>query len=284
LLIKSSRLVEEYRRFYFPDVQAIVIRRTMPFHYGWAAFLFAVTLVTGRIFNSGLPAIGILAVSALFLWLRGPACACHLHTAVRPERLPSLHRLKTARRVAEILRIHIERRQGMVESLSEYPTIPSPPPLPGSARLPSLQAARRASIKPHSALYGLLFTEAVTVALLMYMRPPWASSAIAFVSLLEFLVLLPLLAWQSGRNLHRPLKLITAAGALRWFLVHGFAWLGLYKVAIVYRTARDFNPLSVPLASGWLGWVNLISLTMTACAGLYFLWVEMRSGNRGNEG
>jgi hypothetical protein len=57
---------------------------------------------------------------AAFLWLlllayhllSGPTCICYLRTAVQFEALPSLYRIKTARKAIALLRQRIEAYQG----------------------------------------------------------------------------------------------------------------------------------------------------------------------------
>ena len=113
---------ETYKRFYFRDIQAILIRRTglrmvWGFVYGGLTALFALIAIAPREL-----VVGIIfgAFAALSLWgfihnlLAGPTCACRLRTAVQTEDLPSLVRVRQARKVLDRLRPLISEAQGQL--------------------------------------------------------------------------------------------------------------------------------------------------------------------------
>ena len=116
---------EDYRRFYYRDVQAILIRQTrvgfvLKIVLGFFAALNLSLLALGRfVWNWDPVALIPLAVSAAFWVLcffieaaAGPTCICHLRTAVQFEKLPSLFRVRKARKAIAILRSRIENAQG----------------------------------------------------------------------------------------------------------------------------------------------------------------------------
>lgn len=117
LCIYNKGYEEDYKRFYYRDVQAIVThqdnrRLIWNILFGFCAFLFALW---------GMP---FLTVSGFFLLLilinvlLGPTCTCYLKTAVSREILPSLNRLRNVNHaIAQLSRV-IEREQGQV-SLEE---------------------------------------------------------------------------------------------------------------------------------------------------------------------
>ena len=119
LLARTSFFSEEYKRFYFRDIQAVVTRRTerreilsVIFAFtaiffgvlsvftdsGWRSFLFVMT--------------GTVLFALLVNWLRGPTCVCHLRTAVQIEELSPLKRFRATRKVIERLKPNIEKAQG----------------------------------------------------------------------------------------------------------------------------------------------------------------------------
>jgi len=111
LCIYNKGYEEEYRRFYFRDIQAIIThqnnrRLVWNIIFGVFALSFAFW---------GLP---LLMVSAIFLgfilinWLRGPTCSCYVQTAVSREILPSLNRLKHVNHAITRLTRVIEQVQG----------------------------------------------------------------------------------------------------------------------------------------------------------------------------
>ena len=119
LSIDSKVFSEDYKRFYYGDIQAIITRKTA--HGKILNILLALlgglfVLLAALITEIGLVIFGILAGVTLFLllinWLRGPTCLCHLYTAVQTEKLPSLNRLRDAQKAMNLLRPLIEQAQG----------------------------------------------------------------------------------------------------------------------------------------------------------------------------
>ena len=119
LFVASSVLGERYKRFYFADIQAIVIRKTAAW-IGWGI----VFLVLAALF--GLAALGISdtagravmgAIAGIFIIFLaihaalGPTCRCVLRTAVQTEELPSLKRVRNADKVLALIRPLIESAQ-----------------------------------------------------------------------------------------------------------------------------------------------------------------------------
>ncbi|MEW6267059.1 MAG: hypothetical protein AB1641_28635 [Thermodesulfobacteriota bacterium] len=136
LSVHGRGVVEEYKRFYYQDIQAILARRT------WSGLIqIVVFILLAGLFS--LPFIftpeeemavwlvpaGIFLFIALILLLRGPTCVCHIRTAVQTEKLASLERLRIFRRFLDQVRPLIESLQGRVtpEMMSGYDRTPSVP-------------------------------------------------------------------------------------------------------------------------------------------------------------
>lgn len=124
LLVQSQVITENYRRFFFRDIQAIAICQTkagpvISFVFG----LLAVASGVAALFTGGSGAIALSIVAGVFLLLtvinilRGPTCRCLLRTAVQAQELSSLHRLRTARRV-------LRRIQPKIQSAQQAPSSP----------------------------------------------------------------------------------------------------------------------------------------------------------------
>ena len=127
LCVDSAGYSETYKRFYFRDIQAIVIsetnRRTI-----WNAVLIlpAVFALAGLMMNAFQPrhnigatiAWSIVAVILLVPFvinnILGATCACQLRTAVQIEELPSLSRVRKARKVLETIRPFVTAAQGQL--------------------------------------------------------------------------------------------------------------------------------------------------------------------------
>jgi hypothetical protein len=119
LLVDSTGYSEDYKRFFFCDIQAIAITKT-PRGRNWNVFFVAVALpaallaaVAGPV---GAVVFGIIAGALALMLLanvaRGPTAICHLRTAVQTEELPSLNRLRRARKVLARIRPLIIAAQG----------------------------------------------------------------------------------------------------------------------------------------------------------------------------
>jgi hypothetical protein len=120
LCIDSTGFTENYKRFYFRDIQAFIVRKTDGYKYwslalGVLGFFFAFMAALTR---DSVGRIVLLCIAAFF-WLcmllnlvLGPTTVCHLQTAVQIELLPSIHRLRKARKVLNILRPLIASAQG----------------------------------------------------------------------------------------------------------------------------------------------------------------------------
>jgi hypothetical protein len=118
--VDNNGFSEDYKRFYFSNIQAIITRRTKR-GATWSiilALMIACSFV-GALFLE-IESVRILSwiLSGTFLAFllvnifRGPTCVCHIMTAVQEDQLPSLNRLRVARKVIETLRPAIERVQG----------------------------------------------------------------------------------------------------------------------------------------------------------------------------
>ena len=134
LLVKSSRFREDYKRFYFRDIQAIVKADGARYHISTrsaviavlcvSAFLFARGFLAGagnnnpmvaRAVNWGLGALGLLLVGIWAYISARHSCRCRIYTAVSSDELPSLYRTWTARRFLEQVEPYIIQAQGAIE-------------------------------------------------------------------------------------------------------------------------------------------------------------------------
>ncbi|MCP4108625.1 MAG: hypothetical protein GY749_24265 [Desulfobacteraceae bacterium] len=122
LLVISWSVVEEYKRFYFEDIQSVTITETRT----WKIFI----LVTGIL--GGVSALSALLTSgglAVFFWTMtgfniiiflinlhsGPSCYCYIQTAVQREKLYSISRVRTFQKVAAVIKPLIEQTQERLE-------------------------------------------------------------------------------------------------------------------------------------------------------------------------
>ena len=139
LQIETSGYTEEYKRFFYKNIQSITLRKTNRGR-NWniflltmlglgAALLLSVSSTAARV-AWGIWA-GLFAFFAVINLLMGPTATCRVKTAVQQEDLPSLKRLRKCRKVLARLRPEIATAQGLLNNaevlaLSGETTAPAP--------------------------------------------------------------------------------------------------------------------------------------------------------------
>ena len=120
LMVESDGSKELYRRYFYRDIQALVLRRTVD-GMVITIILALISLGLGLLATGGPDqysriVIGIIAGAFLLMAtaniLAGPTCRCYLRTAVSSEELPSLNRLRQVRKALDRLRPLIVAAQG----------------------------------------------------------------------------------------------------------------------------------------------------------------------------
>jgi hypothetical protein len=125
LSLRSNGYMETYKRFYFRDIQTIIIRKTNV-RAIWNAILVVplIGCLTGLMVclssspQNEVAVLTWLILSCILLLfvlinnIRGASCASYLRTAVQIERLPSLNRVRKARRVLNRIRPLMAAVQG----------------------------------------------------------------------------------------------------------------------------------------------------------------------------
>jgi hypothetical protein len=124
LSVTSNRFFEEYKRFFFRDIQAMTLRRTrrreiLNLILSLLLLLSIALLVSQGRTNGFSRGLWPWAIPAIFVALPlvvnnilGPACTCYIRTAVQVEELPSLNRFRRAHRIVESIRPLIVAAQG----------------------------------------------------------------------------------------------------------------------------------------------------------------------------
>jgi len=174
---------EDYKRFYFRDIQSITIEQTKTAMF-WSWILGTLAGVTAIFFwlitynmDSSVehPAVlamggtiaGIFLLALVINFLRGPSCICRLRTAVQTEVLPSLGRTGPARRALAILKPLIEQTQGALAHGAVEVSIAEPIPRVEGAkpRAPqpntALEVHGKSNGLTHAALFAMLLIDAV---------------------------------------------------------------------------------------------------------------------------
>ncbi len=111
---------EHYRRFYFKDIQAIILQRTRVHHF-WSVLWLLPALLFGILALAASDPAYISAFFSIFFLIClglnlifGPSCTVYLQTAVQLQQI-TLGRLHKAGRVVDRLKERIEREQGPLD-------------------------------------------------------------------------------------------------------------------------------------------------------------------------
>jgi hypothetical protein len=119
LLVAYSGWSENYKRFYYADIQGFTLQRTQGW-IGWGVLWGAIATLfilggatsddVGQaiLFSMG----GAFGIGCVVTLLRGPSALCCIQTAVQRERLRPMDRMRRARKIIERLKPRIEAAQG----------------------------------------------------------------------------------------------------------------------------------------------------------------------------
>ena len=126
LLVETMGFSETYKRFFFRDIQAIVIcgsRRRLILNWIWGGLLTLSALIIWAASDDWRSEGAIIAASIVFVLfgiplllnnLFGPTCTCEIRTAVQTESLPSLVRTRKTRKIVNRIRPMIIAAQGQL--------------------------------------------------------------------------------------------------------------------------------------------------------------------------
>jgi hypothetical protein len=117
LRVRANPFSQQYRRYYFADIQALVLTE-LPGTAAFYLYAAAISLVFAALMLSytGHPGWGILcllmALPVLYLAWRVPNCTCYLKTSVSTDKLPAIRHRGAARKAIAMVMGEIERVQG----------------------------------------------------------------------------------------------------------------------------------------------------------------------------
>ena len=297
LSLETTIGAESYRRFYFRDIQAFIVRPTNK-RAVWNIILVSLTLLCAAPFAvvaqrnpdepGWLVTALVLAGFGLMLVginsLLGRRCVTHIRTAVQLELLPSLHRLHIAEMVLTRLKPVIEQTQGALSSeqlaSTDWNAIPSGS---GAATVGQEPVDRRAASGPvrhepgriHAAMFGLLFLDAGFAAWGLVSDSPAVTALELSATLAGMFVLIFALRRQTGSDLPRGVKRLT--WSVLGYQCGGLAVAVLYGLVYAVRHQQQQAPLDVSVLTNEPGFFA-ISMTFSAIAvalgtaGLLLLW------------
>ncbi len=262
LSISSHYITEHYKRFYFNDIQAITITRTVTgmlinvalgilagTFFLWAVFAY----MTPGWSLGAVSAIGVIAAfCTVFLALNivlGPTCRCYLYTAVHCEELFCLGRVRRARRVIRNVQPLIEAAQegtlsdGDMDALRmrQGDVYGSPAMLVETAAR-GKTPLRRESGTVHMALFAVLIIDAM-MSVIALIQPAAVPMPVSLSVLLTVIALtVTALIRQANSTLPRQLRSVTWATFFYICLTVFFLW----GVMIADQVVREMDNQDVP--------------------------------------
>jgi hypothetical protein len=167
LAVVSNGFSEDYKRFYFSDIEGIITQKTRRgSNWNIALALMIACSLLGALFleSESIRILFWIFSGTFFIFLvlniyRGPTCICHIMTAVQEEQLPSLNRLRVARKVIGTLRLAIEKAQGKLEPEEVKEEIVHPKP--------HVQISRRSRGRIHQIRHDEGIVHMIAFALLL---------------------------------------------------------------------------------------------------------------------
>ena len=281
LYIFSRFGAEDYKRFYFNDIQAIITRKTIVgkiqnIVLGCFILMF---LVPVSFFDGGWSIFYAVVCGMMFLFLlinfyKGPTCETRLQTAVQTERLHSLSRLKIACRVMDRLRPFIQLAQGTLkpEDINKIPVRPAerkPHNDPGAT------AAGHETGRVHMILFGLLLLDGVLAAMEFVITHVIPTVLGSVTGLCMGICVILALVKQHSSNLPASLRALTwtclglvcANFAVGYVIGIGFAMRNpriAYNQWEVFKSLSSLSPWESPL---------MMSLNIMAICGAIFLGI-----------
>ncbi len=243
---------EDYRRFYFRDIEAFVVRRTAGRQVWNWVFLVLALLTAGpfvigwRSEGSGGLLIAALSIAAFWLafilanTLRGATCQTHIRTAVQFEQLPSLGRLPVARKVLARLQPLIVAAQGVAtpEELDTAPWVAVDAIKAAETQRP----IRSDKGNLHSALFGLLIAEAILTGVFYALYRQALSTAGMLAMLGGFIVCVVAIMRQGATDLSRSVRLFT-----KWALGY---YILKCVIGFIYTIVFTVNHPGTPVVTG----------------------------------
>jgi hypothetical protein len=232
LSVENQGFSEDYKRFYFSDIQAIMTRKTRRWP-AWNIGLTCVIVLAGLLLphtrSAGMFFWALCGVCVLFLLVnvaRGPTCICHIMTAVQEDQLPSLNRVRVARKVIGTLKTAIENVQGTLSPeqihASQTEVLPdSTSPARDLRRHRSNERqVRHYDGAAHMIAFGLMMADGILTGVLFLYHTVAISAASSVLSLIYCGCIIMALAKQYESDIPRA--------------VRGVAWASLGFICISF--------------------------------------------------
>ena len=287
LSIYSRFGMEEYKRFYFNDIEAIIVHKTdtgkiQNLILGLIMGLFAIMVFT---LEGGLAVLGGIMAGCFLVflgvnWFRGPTCITHIRTAVQNEKLHSLNRLKNTHKVMDRLKLRIENIQGHLspEELNQK-LLKGQKTGPGASAPPvswqSEKSIRSESGAAHLSLFSLFLLD----GLLVLLNAQLHMTAITLISMLTGMgigiCVIIALVKQRGSNMPEALCNLTWTGlglvCISFLLGQIYSYVLYFKNPMIMGNHWKLLELVAGMSffeNSVVSILNILTLCGTFCLGI----------------
>lgn len=300
LLVSSTGISEDYKRFYYKDIQALNVMKTngRMVHVIIAFLLLGLTCaITAWIYSidnhnpevlvPGSMISFVLICYLVWLFIKGPFCKTYIYSSVQKENLTPLKTVKKSQKFLTIILPKIEAAQGildsqMLSSQARRVTAAS------SAILQHAKANAKKIISPvwHRALFLSLMGLGVIMTALILSRSPVLFAVSGFALLLILLTNTATLVKQAGSTLSSKIKTMTITSMVFLILTIGcgyveFVFFMFKNMETWAKSSRNqweltklyaqINPFDYPLILG-IDIFLISAFFILGLAGLIFLW------------
>jgi hypothetical protein len=271
LHVKNTRFAEDYRRYYFSDIQAIYLQRTARFAppplVVIAVILGLLAILVLSITRHGLAVelgwIFLLFLSAYAAWLcMFRSCICSIQTALGTDRLSCLHRVTAARAAVDRISDHVLTAQGGVQE--DVPEQVEATPQPLEHKPP----------RSREQLFGWLTLPFILLSSVLVMRLPLPipdtpfAAALGAILAAVILAVLALIAGRGGRfrAVQGALLVLTLLCGLE---LYGLILVNTYSQPIHIGRTVDTPSLTqfawaAHMGSIWVAGANIAAAFVTA--------------------
>jgi hypothetical protein len=261
LWVEGAVFQEHYRRFYFKDIEAVVLHQTgrravWTFILAAGLFLFAAIAA----FSDGIAGFSIfmtvlLAILMVIQWLKGPGCKVHLQTAVQKYRLLNLVRMRKALKVMDRIRASAEGVQGPLGQKAPDSThFTGMPPETKQGKTAETdensphgvgtETAASSGLRLQGVLYGLLLFFGLARGAQYWLKSIPLAVADLVVLMGTLVLAIIVLARMGGRN-RGGLPSLSAWLTLAFTVIHGITAYGVFMFATIRAMESSYSDLSL---------------------------------------
>lgn len=299
LSIDSKRVSEDYKRFYYTDIQSVVTRKTVRgkiqnlfLGLFCGLFILLAALIGGAwVIFFGIMA-GLFLLILLINCLLGPTCECHLRTAVQTEKLPSLNRLRYVRKAMDLLGPLIEQAQGILtpEAIEENALRESRQATSSSTISTARQALRHEHGRFHYILFILLSAGGLFAGIFIFYNHVAVTLLSSVITMATGVFVIIALVKQHDSDMKDSVRAITWT-TLGFVCFDFFLGYILFFVTMVkhpeavrnqWKLFKAFSALS-PLDSPWLMGISVFSVVCSFALGIPGL-ILLKSFRQEHEG